>query len=253
MSGSGFETSSPIRIAMWSGPRNISTAMMRAFENRADCVVSDEPLYGAWLSITGEPHPMAADIIAAMDCDWRRVVATLTGPVPDERPIWYQKHMTHHLLPEMIERDWLARLTHVFLIRDPVAVVASYLDRRGTVSAEEIGVPQQARLYDFVRDDLGQDPPVIDSGDFVHDPEGHLRALCGRLGIAFDPTMLAWPPGPRDSDGVWAPHWYERVWESTGFGPPRDEMPELEGAALDVAEACRPAWRRLYDQRLRPL
>jgi len=223
---------------------------MRAFENRADCAVSDEPLYGAWLSITGEPHPMAAEIIAAMDCDWHRVAATLTGPVPDDKPVWYQKHMTHHLLPEMIERDWLANLTHVFLIRDPAQVVASYLNMRGTVSAEEIGVPQQSRLYDFVRDALGQDPPVIDSGDFLHDPERHLRALCDRLGITFDPAMLAWPPGPRDSDGVWAPHWYESVRASTGFGPPRDEAPVLGRAAREVVEACRADYFHLCQHRL---
>ncbi len=250
MSPSGFEHSAPLRIAMWSGPRNISTAMMRAFENRADCAVSDEPLYGAWLSITGESHPMAAEIIEAMETDWKRVVATLTGPVPGDQPVWYQKHMTHHLLPEMIERDWLANLTHVFLIRDPAQVVASYLNMRGTVSAEEIGVPQQSRLYDFVRDELRQDPPVIDSGDFLHDPEGQLRALCERLGIAFDPAMLAWPPGPRDSDGVWAPHWYQSVWNSTGFGPPRDEVPVLESGARGVVEACRAAYEQLHANRL---
>jgi len=251
MSNTGFEHDAPLRIAIWSGPRNISTAMMRAFENRIDCAVSDEPLYGAWLSITGEQHPMASEIIAAMDCDWRRVVATLTGLLPNEKSIWYQKHMTHHLLPEMIERHWLSRLTHVFLIRDPAAVVASYLDRRGAVSAEEIGVPQQARLYDYVRNELGQDPPVIDSGALLRDPEGHLRSLCDRLGIAFDPNMLAWPPGPRDSDGIWAPHWYESVWKSTGFGPPRDEMRELDAAAQAVVEACRPAYERLSEHRLR--
>jgi len=235
---------------MWSGPRNISTAMMRAFENRPDCFVSDEPLYGAWLKITGEPHPMADEIIAAMECDWRRVVRGLSGPVPGGSPVWYQKHMTHHLLPEMMERDWLSRLTHVFLIRNPAEVVASYLNMRGTVSATEIGVPQQLRLYEFVRDELGQEPPVIDSGEFLRDPEAHLRAVCDRLGIEFSQRMLAWPKGLRDTDGVWAPHWYENVWNSTGFGPPREEMPLLDGAAREVAEACRPAYRRLYAQRL---
>lgn len=253
MSGARVERPRPLRIAMWSGPRNISTAMMRAFENRADCAVADEPLYGAWLSITGEPHPMADEIVEAMETDWRKVTGMLTGAVPDGKPLWYQKHMTHHLLPEMIERDWLGRLTHVFLIRDPAEVVASYLNMRGTVSAEDIGVPQQARLYNFICDELGQNPPVIDSGDFLRDPEGHLRALCNRLRIAFNPAMLAWPLGPRNSDGVWAPHWYESVWASTGFGAPREEAPQLEGAALEVAEACRPAWQRLYAQRLRPM
>jgi len=242
----------PLRIAMWSGPRNISTAMMRAFENRPDCVVSDEPLYGAWLSITGEPHPMCDQIMATMDTDWRSVVSTLTGPLPRHVSIWYQKHMTHHLLPEMIEADWLSRLTHVFLIRDPRHVVASYLNKRETVSAEAIGVPQQVRLFDFVVDRLGQTPPVIDSGEFLGDPEGHLRVLCERLKIEFMPKMIAWPPGPRDSDGVWAPHWYQKVWQSTGFGPPPSRVPELSREAAAIAEQCLPFYERLHALRIRP-
>lgn len=241
----------PLRIAMWSGPRNISTAMMRAFENRPDCFVSDEPLYGAWLEMTGEDHPMRDEVISAMETEWRKVTEALTGPVPQSRPLWYQKHMTHHLLPEMMQRDWLSKLVHVFLVRDPAEVVASYLNKRDTVSAEDIGVPQQWALYRFVTEELGQQPPVIDSGEFLADPEAHLRALCERLGIDFRPDMLAWPSGPRDTDGPWAPHWYQRVWESTGFGPPPSQAPELTGRARDVASCCRPVYERLHERRLR--
>lgn len=239
------------RIAMWSGPRNISTAMMRSFENRDDCVVSDEPLYGAWLAATGEPHPMAAEVIEAMETDWRAVAETLSGPVPGAARLWYQKHMTHHLLPGMVRADWLSRLTHVFLIRDPRRVVASYLEKRGTVSPEAIGVPQQQALYDFVRIELGQCPPVIDADEFLAEPEDQLRALCGRLAIEFSFDMLAWPAGPRESDGVWAPHWYQSVWQSTGFAPPPDKKPELTGPSAAVAEACLPDYRQLHAQRLR--
>ncbi|AKS40483.1 sulfotransferase-like domain-containing protein [Wenzhouxiangella marina] len=242
-----------LRIAMWSGPRNISTAMMRAFENRSDCVVSDEPLYGAWLKLTGADHPMREAVIEAMDCDWERVVDRLTGPVPDGASIWYQKHMTHHLLDEMIRPDWLSRLRHVFLIRDPTAVVASYLDKRETVSPEDIGIPQQARLFDLITELDGTPPPVVDSGAFLGDPEGHLRALCRALEIDFDPDMLSWPSGPRDSDGPWAPHWYQTVWASTGFAPPREASPTLQGQALEVAERCRPDYQRLHALRLQPL
>ncbi|MEE4329883.1 MAG: hypothetical protein V2J10_03390 [Wenzhouxiangella sp.] len=241
----------PLRIAMWSGPRNISTAMMRSFENRGDCAVSDEPLYGAWLAATGERHPMAAEVIAAMETDWRAVAATLTGPVPESAALWYQKHMTHHLLPEMMRSDWLSRLTHVFLIRDPRRVVASYLRKRETVSPEAIGVPQQQALFDFTRNGLGQDPPVIDADDFLADPESQLRALCDRLSIAFTDAMLAWPPGPRASDGVWAPHWYQTVWQSTGFSPPATDRPTLAGQAAAVAETCLPVYRRFREHRLR--
>ncbi|MEX2499654.1 MAG: hypothetical protein WD397_12365 [Wenzhouxiangellaceae bacterium] len=239
-----------LRIAMWSGPRNISTAMMRAFENRPDCTVTDEPLYGAWLKMTGEDHPMREDVIAAMETDWRKVAESLTGPVPESRPIWYQKHMTHHLLPEMVQRDWLSKLVHVFLIRDPAAVVASYLNKRDMVSAADIGVPQQWAMYRFVTEELGQKPPVLDSTEFLHEPEAHLRALCAALEIPFSGSMLSWPAGPRDSDGVWAPHWYASVRESTGFGPPPDAAPSLSGWAREVADACRPVYDRLAAKRL---
>ncbi|WP_376692935.1 sulfotransferase-like domain-containing protein [Wenzhouxiangella sp. EGI_FJ10409] len=242
----------PLRIAMWSGPRNISTAMMRAFENRPDCAVSDEPLYGAWLKLSGAPHPMREEVIAAMDSDWQSVVETLTGPAPDGASVWYQKHMTHHILPEMMDAGWLSKLTHVFLIRDPRHVVASYLGKRDTVSPEDIGVPQQQAIYDFIVGRLGREPPIIDSGEFLAEPEGHLRALCERLDIAFGPEMLSWPAGPRESDGVWAPHWYQKVWESTGFGPPPGNAPDLEGRARTVAAACRPMYEQLYSLRLRP-
>ena len=237
---------------MWSGPRNISTAMMRAFENRTDCVVADEPLYGAWLSATGKPHPMAGTVIAAMDCDWRSVVSRLTGPVPEGAAIWYQKHMTHHLLDEMIQPDWLSQLKHVFLIRDPAAVINSYLAKRDTVTPDDIGIPQQARLFDTIAELSGQPPPVIDSGEFLSDPTAHLRALCRLLSIPFDPAMVSWPAGPRASDGAWAPHWYGAVRASTGFAPPGEAPPALTGQALEVAEACHTSYCRLFDQRLRP-
>lgn len=242
----------PLRIAMWSGPRNISTAMMRAFENRPDCAVVDEPLYGAWLKMSGAPHPMREEVIAAMDTDWHSVVADLTGQPPGGKPLWYQKHMTHHILPEMLETGWLSKLKHVFLIRDPRHVVASYLGKRDTVSPQDIGVPQQQAIHDFIVGRVGQEPPVIDSGEFLADPEGHLRALCRRLDIEFLPEMLSWPAGGRESDGVWAPHWYRKVRESTGFGPPPGEPPELEGRAKAVAESCRPLYQQLYSLRLQP-
>jgi hypothetical protein len=242
--------SRPLRIAMWSGPRNISTAMMRAWENREDCVVSDEPLYAHYLAATGADHPGRDEVIAAGECDWRKVVAELAGPVPEGKPIWYQKHMCHHLLPGM-ERDWILDLTNVLLIRDPAEVVASYLRTRGTVSAEEIGLPQQAELFERLTARLGAPPPVIDAGDFLADPEGHLRALCALLGIDFTPRMLRWPPGPRASDGIWAPHWYHAVWQSTGFDAPRRERAELGESAGRVVAECQAVYRALRAYRLR--
>ncbi|HJV71083.1 HAD family hydrolase [Ideonella sp.] len=238
------------RVAMWSGPRNISTAMMRAWENRGDCAVSDEPLYAAYLAATGLDHPGRDEIIAAGDTDAERVATALSsGPAPGGQPVWYQKHMTHHLLPGM-STAWVHGLSNVFLIRDPAQVVESYLKSRATVAPPDIGLLQQAALFDEVAERLGKAPPVIDADDFLRSPHAYLQALCERLGIAFTERMLAWPPGRRGSDGIWAPYWYEAVWRSTGFEPWRPRSPRLEGADLAVAEACRPAYERLRACRL---
>ena len=245
--------SAPLRIAMWSGPRNISTAMMRSWENRPDCHVSDEPLYAAWLKISGADHPDREEVIAAGETDWKKVVAGLTrGPVPGGKAIWYQKHMCHHL-DEAIALDWIAELTNVFLIRRPDEVVASYVKARGTedIAPEDVGLPQQVMLFDWLERHTGSQPPVIDSGEFLERPEAHLRALCNWLGVAFFPGMLAWPAGPRDTDGVWAKYWYNSVWRSTGFASPRPRTISLNGRAAEVAQSCWPHYEQLHAHRLR--
>lgn len=245
------DTRAPMRIAMWSGPRNISTAMMRAFENRSDCAVSDEPLYAAFLKQTGLDHPGAAEIIAEGECDWHRVAETLTGPVPGEKPLWYQKHMSHHLLPGM-DHEWIHALSNAFLIRHPQAVVASYIKSRAEIAAEDIGLLQEAELFDEIRERSGKTPPVIDSTEFLTDPRGHLEALCRHFGIVFEARMLQWPAGPRDSDGIWAKYWYDAVWRSTGFEARPERMPALSKAHQAIADACLPAYERLHAARLKP-
>jgi hypothetical protein len=237
-----------LRVAMWSGPRNISTAMMRAWENRDDCSVSDEPLYAHYLAHTGLDHPARDAVVAAGETDWQRVVETLLGPAPGGAPVWYQKHMTHHLLSH-IDHGWIARLHNVLLIRDPREVVASYIKSRAAVSADDIGLPQQVALYDELRA-AGAAPPVIDASDFLRNPAGHLRALCEWLGIGFSDRMLHWPRGPRDSDGIWSPHWYAHVWQSTGFEAPVARDVVLSGEAAEVAEACRGHYERLHALRM---
>jgi len=239
-----------VRLAVWSGPRNISTALMRAWENRPDTVVVDEPLYAHYLAATGIDHPGAADVIRAGETDWRRAVASLLAPPPAGTTVAYQKHMAHHLLPE-IDHAWIRELTNVLLIRDPREVVASYTKTRATVTPEDIGLPQQVQLYDELRG-WGEPPPVIDAGDFLKDPEAHLRWLCDWLGIAFTPAMLSWPAGPRASDGVWAPYWYDAVWRSTGFEPWRKREVSLSEHDARVAEACRPAYDTLRALRITP-
>lgn len=235
---------------MWSGPRNISTAMMRAWENRGDCAVSDEPLYAAYLAATGLDHPGRDEVIAAGDSNLDRVTQALLGPIPDGHPIWYQKHMSHHLLPG-IGHEWVHALSNIFLIRDPAEVVASYLKSRASVAPEDIGLLQQGELFDELVARSGELPMVIDAKDFLQSPEAYLRAVCERLGIEFSGRMLDWPAGPRASDGVWAPYWYDAVWKSTGFESWRPRDVQLDDQAASVAEACRPVYERLHGQRLR--
>jgi Sulfotransferase domain len=230
---------------MWSGPRNISTALMRAWENRGDCAVSDEPLYAHYLAATGLDHPAAAEVIAAGDTDAARVAAALaTGPVPGGLPVWYQKHMTHHLLPGM-DLGWVHGLHNVFLVRDPALVVASYVKSRAACTPADIGLLQQAELFDAVAQQLGRAPRVVDGERFLQDPAGHLRRICADAGVPYTDRMLHWPPGPRASDGIWAPHWYHAVRASTGFEPWRPRTAVLDDAGRRVAEACRPAYERL--------
>ena len=244
MKAAGAERPSPVRIAMWSGPRNLSTAMMRAFGNRPDCAVVDEPFYAAFLRLSGADHPMRAEILAAQENDWRKVAATLLGPPPGGRALFYQKHMTHHMLPE-IGRAWMSACRHAFLIRRPERVLASYAAKRETVGLADIGFVQQEELFDRAADLLGEAPAVVDADRILADPAGVLARLCGRLGIAFDERMLAWPAGPRASDGIWAAHWYDAVNRSTGFASPAPP-PRLEDPALRaVAVAAMPIYERL--------
>ena len=239
------------RIAMWSGPRNISTALMRAWENRSDCAVWDEPLYGYYLNETGIEHPGAAEVISAQGCDAATIIARCIGEIPEGKSIFYQKHMTLHLLPEL-DRDWLESLVNCFLIREPEPVIASYAAVRDEVTLADIGFVQQAELYDHVRGFAPEPPLVIDSRDFLLDPEAMLRAICVRLEIEFDPNMLSWPAGPRDSDGVWGRYWYDSVWQSTGFAPYREKACDLPVRERHIAEQARPYYQHLHQNRLVP-
>lgn len=244
------------RIAMWSGPRNISTAMMRSFENRADAVVWDEPLYGPYLHQTGLPHPMAEQVIAEQGSDWRPVIERIAGPIPGGHTVFYQKHMTHHLLPGM-SRGWIteAGLQNCFLIRDPASVLASYAHKRPDNNFDEsdLGFKEQAEIFDRVCDATGEIPPVLNSVDILKNPKAMLQALCHSLAIDFSETMLSWPSGRRDSDGVWSEHWYDSVWQSTGFAPYVEKPVQLAEQMRPIADRCYPYFRKLEKNKLNPL
>jgi hypothetical protein len=238
-------TDTGIRVAMWSGPRNISTAMMRAWENRKDTVVCDEPFYAHYLKETGVGHPGREEVFASQESDWRKVVEQLTGPIPRGRAIYYQKHMAHHLLPRM-GREWLRKLRNAFLIRDPREMITSLIKVTPDITVEDTGLPQQVELLEA----LGGGLPVLDARDVLENPRGMLVALCEGLGVPFDEAMLLWPPGPRDTDGVWAKYWYAAVEKSTGFQEYRPKSDSVPARLEAVYNECRRHYDRLYERRL---
>jgi hypothetical protein len=239
-----------IRIAMWSGPRNISTAMMRSFEARGDCAVSDEPFYAAYLQRTGIDHPLREQVIASQSLDPQEISAMLTGPIPGGQPLWYQKHMTLHMLPEF-ERSFMAQVRNAFLIREPVAVLASYASKRADVTLADIGFVQQRELFEQETQRLGAPPPVVDAADVLTDPGRTLSLLCEALDIPYTPAMLHWPRGRRASDGVWAPAWYAAVENSTGFAAPAPkEAPALAPYLKSLVEQAQPHYDALAKYRL---
>ncbi|MCX8508377.1 MAG: HAD family hydrolase [Rhodobacteraceae bacterium] len=234
---------------MWSGPRNLSTAMMYAFAARGDCAVWDEPFYAAYLRETGLDHPMRDQIIAAHQADPDRVAAACRGPIPQEQSLFYQKHMTLHMIPGF-DRSFMRGCTNVFLIRHPARVVASYARKREGPTLMDIGFVQQAELFDEVAGWLGHAPLVIDSADIRADPASALRRLCAGLGVSYTDWMLHWPAGPKSFDGVWAPHWYNAVHASTGFEDPEGFLPDLSAEDRRLVDQAMPYYERLAALRL---
>ncbi len=247
----GLSAMAATRIAMWSGPRNVSTALLRSWGNRADTAVWDEPLYAHYLTRCTPDHPGIEEVVAAHETDWRKVAARILGPVPGGRAIFYQKHMAHHMLPH-IGDEWLAELSNAFLIRDPAEVLLSMSRTMRVVTLQDTGFPDQFRLFERVRALTGAAPPVIDARDIGTDAEGTLRALCDELSVPFDDAMLSWPPGPRQTDGVWGRHWYDRVNASTGFRPWKARSEPLPDRVRPLLDELMGLYESLYRQRLQP-
>ena len=238
-------------IAMWSGPRNLSTAMMRSFGNRADTTAMDEPFYGAYLAASGVDHPMRDEVMAAMECDPAKVARQCLGPF--DTPYCYQKHMPHHMLAGF-PLDWAARATNVFLIRHPRRVLASYAKKKESVTETDIGYRRMLEIDRQITAAKGEPAAVIASEDILADPEGMLRALCEATGMPFDPAMLSWEPGPRPEDGVWGRHWYDAIWKSTGFARPDSTAmpPELPDHLAAIEAEALPAYETMAARRLKP-
>lgn len=233
-----------MNIAMWSGPRNLSTAMMVSFAQRKDCFVVDEPFYAAYLQATGLKHPMYQAIIDAGEVHAEAVAEYCTGAVPEGKRVFYQKHMTHHMIPAF-DRDWTSNVTNVFLIRDPARVIASYHAKRENPTLTDIGVKEQLAIFERVSDTMGEAPVVIDSADILENPELMLGKLCAALGLEFDAKMLSWLAGPREYDGIWAAHWYGSVWQSTGFGAPNRTDPLIPDSLKKLSDDAQHYFKKM--------
>jgi len=236
-----------IPICMWSGPRNLSTAMMRSFGSRADCAVMDEPFFAAFLKVSGKDHPGREETLAAHETDpW---VVAERCMAAKRKQYSFQKHMPHHML-HGFPMDWTEKGRHFFLIRDPARVIASYAKGRSNFTLEDLGFAAQRRLYAHITDITGRIPPVIDSLDILRAPEKALRAICVTIDIPFDPAMLSWEAGSRPEDGAWAPYWYKSVEKSTEFASPPTDMPHVPDEFRDMLRACKTDYEVLYESRI---
>jgi hypothetical protein len=238
------------RIHLISGPRNISTALMYSFRSRDDCTVFDEPLYGHYLRVTGIEHPGREEILASVETDGARAIRNLIlGPYPT--PVVFLKSMGHHTVGLGLDLSFLDEVTNVFLIREPAEMLTSLAKNLPDATVEMTGLPQQVELLDRIVAS-GGDPIVVDSRRVLEDPGVVLRALCGRIGIPWDPAMLSWPPGPKPEDGVWGRWWYRRLWETTGFEPYRPKEEPVPDRLHGVLAECRRHYAHLSRYALGP-
>jgi len=238
-----------VKIAMWSGPRNISTALMRSFENRNDTFVSDEPFYAHFLKQTGVDHPMRDEVIKSGNPNWVTVSDYLTNTIPDGKSVWYQKHMAQHNLPG-VDMGWAEKVLNCFLIRDPKEVILSYTKKYEISSVFQLGLPQQFDLFTQLREKNGLIPIVLDAKDILIDPVTMLKKLCRTLAVPFTNKMLRWPKGRRNSDGIWGKYWYNAVEQSTSFQAYQKKNEEIPVEYTAIYEKSLEFYLQLHKHRI---
>lgn len=239
----------PLRLAVWSGPRNISTALMRSWGNRPDTIVVDEPFYAHYLMKVDTDHPGREDVIAHHETDVDKVVESLLAPLPDGKSIFYQKQMNKHMLPGM-DMGWVDQVTNCFLIREPKEMITSFIKIVPDLSLDEFGLLEQVEMFKGLRQSTGKTPIVIDSKDVLMNPRDVMGKWCEALGIGFVEEMLSWEPGIRETDGIWAKHWYDNVAKSTGFAPYKPKNEEVPPQWQDLLKQCEALYDELYPHRI---
>lgn len=228
---------------MWSGPRNISTALMRSWESRSDTFVIDEPFYAHYLSVTNVDHPGRDEIVQSGETDQSVVSKGLISDIDDSCSIYFQKHMTHHMIPS-VGREWMKDVVNCFLIRDPKDMILSYTKVNSNLSMHLLGLEEQYELFEYVTKINGRAPTVVDSKDILLDPRETLRLLCEKIGVVFSEEMLSWSKGVRDTDGIWAKYWYDNVINSTGFNIYRQKDDDVPSKYLGLYDEC----IKIYDE-----
>lgn len=235
---------------MWSGPRNISTAMMRSWGSRSDTFVIDEPYYAHYLSQNELDHPGREEVIQEGELDSEKVSRGLVNDTKDSCSIYYQKHITHHLL-DSIDREWMKSVVNCFLIRDPKDMIISYSKVHPDLNMHLLGLEEQNEIFEYVKNIAGEIPPVIDAKDVLMNPRDILGKFCDKIGVIFSEEMLTWARGSRDTDGNWGKYWYKNVVNSTGFNEYKPKMEEVPDRYLDLYEDCYKLYKNLHDLRIK--
>ena len=238
----------PIRIAMWSGPRNISTTMMRSFSSRSDTYVTDEPFYAHYLKRTGVNHPGYEKILQSYKTDYHHIINNLINDIPCNRSVWYQKHMAHHLDPSD-NLKWTNSFMNCLLIRDPNHVIASFLNKNDLKDVDELGYPQQLKLFQYHDNQI----PIVDAKDILLNPEGMLMRLCSLFDITFEEKMLSWDKGPHPQDGMWGKYWYDKLWKSKTFSLYEERESMIDNKYKAILEKCILIYEELHQYRTKPL
>lgn len=227
---------------MWSGPRNLSTALMRSFENRKDTLVWDEPLYAYFLNETKKKHPLYKKIISSYETDIIKLINNISSKNIDEK-IHYQKHMTHHIL-DKTPLEWLKNGFNCFLIRDPKDVILSYIKKNQLNDSNDLGFPMQIKLFNIVKS-YGENPIVINANDLSSNPERVLKKLCEKIKISFNKDMLNWPKGKRDTDGLWGDVWYNNVNSSCSFEKFTKDNSKIPEIHKNIFSDCKKIYNEL--------
>ena len=234
-----------IKIACWSGPRNISTALMRSWSSRSDTKVIDEPFYAYYLKETGLKHPLADKIIQSYPASFNEILENISSKALDQKPIFYQKHMAHHLV-NIKNFNFVDRFENCILIRNPKRVIASYTLKNNLINAKELGYHQQNEIISYLIQQKRK-VIVIDAQSLLQDPKKILKKWCDKINLSFDVKMLKWKKGIYSTDGLWANYWYNSVANTTSFDKKISQNPIIDKKYIEIYDEC----MFLYDKMLK--